>query len=394
MQHDLRFDFVGAARVRSACLVPFTVRFGRLVTLLVLLSAQTQLVDDFEGSLLRIDVPPGVWFGFANPRANVSMQVAGGCGYGGNACLRLTDRASSAGAENSLIVTSELSGAGRQRSRFWFRPTIDSPGIQMAFAFISINSGISTAVESVYFFANRQLGIQCWDGLSIPTIPSTRVPAPTGWMLVELATEGVGTNNGQCALALNGVEVARQTGLNWSGRSYNGHALGQNYGERSFTGALDYDNYRISRSPIPSRITLSANPASATTAECREVTIEFHESFAAATVPLIDQASVTFFDDNNMPIPAALGDCLMATVNTQPIAVMAGRDTARIRLRPTRATSELRVAESDLVGITVPWNVVVATTPDAGQQPTDAGQTDAGQTDAGQTDGRRRRGRL
>ncbi len=344
------------------------------------LAAGERFVADFEGPLLKTDMPAGVWDALNVWPGSVQSLTPLAATRGLNG-LRIDDQSNAPGPGDSTAVYALLSGPAMTQAqlRLRFRPTSSSQegSVVIAQALSAAANRRSLCDLSLVFpEALLTLGGDSRSGSFTTTDSGVRLDG--GSVLLECLLRGLGTDAGERSLYVDGERVVLEP-VDFSGLALNEVAIGEPYSEdRRFVGHLDFDDVRLADRMQASRLTLDAGRTALDEGACAAVQLAVTDSEGAlAGLPYAAVLSSTVAG------AALYGDsaCSVALAN---VSLTLEQTTEVVFLRAGSAAQlTFSVSFPDLVGITLVLPIRL-----------DGGSTDAGTTDAGSPDGGSRGGAL
>jgi len=236
--------------------------------------------DDFESGTLSgwsaLDVVPGVTFA-ADPAA------AHRGAYG----ARLVDSDADAGAATTQGQLSQTLNplTGAVYARFWMR--LSSSNDQGSFIKVSQLQGtasLSTLTELAVNYPGTELSFDSFDFSSnVETSQHTGRRLDAGeWHLFEFDIEGMGTADGGSRLWLDGDPMGQYAGVNWTGATISQFTLGECWGDPAWAGTLDFDDPRLSATPLASTLVLTPATLNPRVNDCVPVGVGLKDSVAGA----------------------------------------------------------------------------------------------------------------
>ncbi len=351
------------SRVSWPGAVVYSVRVLKLGLLLIASAAfaQTEFADGFEGQLLTSDVPSGQW-DTLNPGAiSTPLSLEAAAAHRGTKGLRATDTVSvpsTVGTGSSL--QKRVLGFGNQFIRFWFRGTPDTDSTQaVAIAMIQADTVVDTVAEFYFEGGGRKLFVRAFDRMAAVATSSMQVDLDTsGWHLLELSAENMGTANGVVSASVDGIERVTLRNLDWNGTAFKDLLIGEPFVDgHGYTGTLDFDDYRGSLSPLASRLALTLPIQPIAFGECVNATAQLNSSRNT-------QIGATEAVDLQLTSP---GLQFGATCNSIGSAVVmpAGASTVSFAMRAVVAgTQQVSVSTTDFIGTS--GLVTVVDGPDGG----------------------------
>ena len=343
-----------------------------------------ELAHDVETfTLLATDSPPGPWTGIYAPIAANRIDAGAVAAHRGSFGIRAIDAVGTGNADTEIRLFYNLTArTGDTHLRAWVRlATSNGLGRLVIIQVSSVNTAL------LDFIVPGTGGVELGGFTSTGYVFSAPGPSVSdgGWHLVEVSLLGVGTMSGRMVGWVDGRD-AGVSARNWQGYSYDNIGIGEPWSsDRSFIGAIDFDDVRISTRPHASRLgveALGTIPAGA----CRPLRISLHDSNGnLARAPYGFDAGV-WATGGPLTIAGDPGCLLPAT--TADFAPDAS--TALVYVRGTSPASVLvESAYEDLLSGSAPLIVsgfVDAGAGDGGSAVADGG-VDGGAADAGQDGG-------
>ncbi len=345
----------------------------------LIVTGQVALQDDFEGTLLESDVPPGVWSYLANGEKPSNLSVNTAAAHAGRSGLRVTDSDVSDGSGVLKSLGKSFTGTGNQFVRTWFRIAAASTSIDSYYSILMIHgsSTIKTAAEVVYLPLRNELSLNCFDRMSNEAGVRTRVVLTGGWNLIELEVKNLGSSNGVCALTLNGTEIQRTQNIDWGGLTFTQLIMGMAFADFQPQAVFDFDSYRASPAAMASRISLNPLTPSVAVGQCAKMRVQLVDSKGQpAPVPQTVSLSLS---SPGADIGMNCGEALSS------VTLSAASPQVEVFVRPKSAGQKAISATN--IDYLPTSTTIDATEEDAGFTPMDAGPGDSGlMVDAGGSD--------
>ncbi|MBK7857663.1 MAG: hypothetical protein IPJ65_03335 [Archangiaceae bacterium] len=204
-------------------------------------AAGPTLTDDFEsGSLSRWSIYP--------LGGGVSAAPNPASAHRGDAGVRITDNDAATTGGQQLSLARDLTAVtGDYHVRFWYRmPAVASSVSGFTIAQL-LTPGSSVVAAANVLSEGSRIGISGGANGDFTQSIGNKVMGDGQWHLVELSVLRLGTVNGQRRLWVDGVLETEATNLDWMTTSYvpDKVTIGEPFaGNKSFTGVLDYDDFR------------------------------------------------------------------------------------------------------------------------------------------------------
>lgn len=257
--------------------------------------------SDFEAPPpSQAGVPPAPWDRFAaNPDARLTIGVGEEAAHRGMRGLRVVDNSTTTSTVTSAVGQG-VQAFFRERTqdfhfRSWVRvetPTAGAGSTTLVLIHAATNSAnINSLLDVVFAGSTRRIVLS---GPHISTTDPTQFvytdatasrPLAPGWHLLELSILGLNSASGQRVMWLDGVEVARQQNLNFTGVGVYQLTLGYpTSDQKEFVGTASFDDVRFDELPLANRFALSIGGEGS----CRPVTVAFRSASGAAAAPIED----------------------------------------------------------------------------------------------------------
>jgi hypothetical protein len=301
-------------------------------------AASSLFADDFEGgTLLKTDTPAGQWDVLVAPVAVNSLTPSPLAAHRGRLGLRQIDADGQTGVGNENHLQADLATPSPSvYLRFWSRSTHYDAGEYFlgAMVMVPVPVPFSGTGQAETFQLDPVLDRFASGGFSADASYNfgyTDAGDVTRWRLFEGAMLGLGTDAGTRVLWLDGVEVIRLSGIDWSGERFGGLNFGEYYGDLQYRGTLDFDDVRIDTAPPATRFEVTASDL--TVGRCTPIGVALrHASGATASAPyplsadlLVSGAAAQLFSDVSCSQPLSAA------------AFAAGQTDAPVYVRATAA---------------------------------------------------------
>jgi hypothetical protein len=387
-----RVPDLGSARrevMRSAPMRGYRLRVAILLACIAApASASSELSDDFEsGQLFASD--GGAWDGYGYVRTGMTLAANASATHRGNLGLRVTDTDPSTDAGPGTYLTRAFSApaSGAIYLRFWVRVAPDSTSGNGTFFLSGLFDGIGLSAASGVV----SLIVDGFDGTNTYYRYNAGAMTPSDWHLIEATSAGLGTT-GTAQLRIDGQTVLWSPTINRSGTSPGNVWFGVSWADRyDFTGLIDFDDLRVSASPLASAFSISGPLAGMQVGDCVPLALQlldFDGGVAPAPYPFLaalQSDGGTFHGDVQ---------CASVTAMTSATFTAGAAQSMAVWFRPTAAGQvALGVQYTDFLPaaatVTVAPRDAGAAGGDAGEDAgatLDAGLGDAGAGDSGQAD--------
>jgi hypothetical protein len=240
-------------------------------------SATELLSDDFEeGSLAK-------WQCASCERPPSSVRISPLAAHRGTKGFRLDDAENSAGAGSGASAYVDLGARPNLYARTWVRLTQtnavgDSMLLDVFASTVNLNNVyLETSGSLLTLAGDKKPGL-------VSRSPTSATLSDGNWHLLEAAATGGGTANGARTLWLDGVQLAAESGLDWTSAAWiaNTFALGQAWSvNRQFVGTVDFDDVRVSDAPLASRWVLVPAAQPVEEGACVPLEVELQDSLGA-----------------------------------------------------------------------------------------------------------------
>jgi hypothetical protein len=232
--------------------------------LLVALPALAQPVsfwDDVEsGTVVVGENPPGKWDSRRNLRPGVTIEASRQAAHRGSFGLRLVDPEVLAGGGVTGSVDHLFAhDAGTVALRAWIRVSSSNDAGGFHPILVHGNTPNSTVVEAIVSYPGALLRVQVFDrpGNSHSTGRTTPLTEEQ-WHLIEVWAEGLDSDAGRAGVLVDGADAGVTDGIDWAGIQVQRLLLGASWGDRLFTGTIDFDDIRIGDSLGAASLSLEA----------------------------------------------------------------------------------------------------------------------------------------
>ena len=344
--------------------------------------AQLTLADDFDGS-------DGGWDTVSVPFPEQAVELDAGAAVSGALGLQFVDFHSDAGANTvgtGPALGRYFDGVGDQFVRTWWRVSPQTgDDVNISFIDLLADSAFGTAVEVKWNPSTSSIFNICFDRSGAFVSPLASFPLDAGFHLIETSGRNMGSANGLCQLAIDGVLVESKA-VDFSAEGWELLTIGPVYGEYAWTGVMQFDSVIAGPTPAPSRLELASTGPLAV-GVCEYVQLVMRESFSggAASLPWptrieLQVQGADVFADQQCAMPVT--------------SFVAPPDVAyhSFYVRPTQRSVSVIARSTELMPVTFQVAVEPAPPPDAG---VDAGVEhdgglDGGPVDAGADGGERR----
>lgn len=322
-----------------------------------LASAQVTLADDFDGA-------DAGWDLFAEPFPGQTVRLEAAAAVSGALGLQFDDQHSDAGSGNGPAIGRFFDGVGDQFVRAWWRVTPQTGADQnISFVDLLADSAFGTAVEVKWNPSTSSVFNICFDGAGQFVAPLASFPLDAGFHLIEASGRNMGTANGQCQLAIDGVLVETKP-VDFSAERWALLTIGPVYGEYAWTGTMHFDSVIAGPTPAPSRLELFGTGPLAL-GVCEYVKLTMTESFTngPATLPWPTQVDLQVLGAETFSDPAC-------TVPATTIVAPADVAYVRFYVRPDSLSLSVIARSPELMPLAFQSTV--------DPEPPDAGPPDAG----------------
>ena len=272
--------------------------------------------DVESGRTLVNDVPPGCFNTLVAPYLQSTIGASASAAHRGNFGLRLIDGEAGTGAAADTSVFDD--GAplfGDFHARTWVRVVSANALGLPVFAQFTNGTGSSPSLLDVKMRPDFTLTIAGFAS----DAGYSEVVADAGlrlgvWQLLQLSVTGVGSADGGRWLWLDGVQVAQQRGVDFSGTRLpvGRFALGEPYVDgREWLGTVDFDDIRTAGVPLATRFSLSLPVDGGFVGECLPLDVQLRAAFGdglAVTGELLQVAldagtAASLFGDLSCALP-------------------------------------------------------------------------------------------
>ncbi|QRK08840.1 hypothetical protein JQX13_01310 [Archangium violaceum] len=308
--------------------------------------------DDFEtGTLRTSDTPAGRWDSTGASSPNTLTNGTAGA-HRGQYGLTVVDRTSNAGSQaNANVVRDPLTTELHVRT--WLRlRAVSTPGSMVVLQALPARLELRLlAPGPIWELAGRNGA----DQSTYVSIHGSRVEEER-WYLVEFSAWGLGTNAGEAKLWVDGVEQGVFSGRDWRGTNYlmSRLVVGEPWADAgNFIGSIDFDDVRVSATPMASRLELRRPVGAGDSSGCVAVDVSLRSSATGAPAPApytmevalaVTEGAGRFHVDAacGFPVPGAL--------------LLAGASEQRVYFRPggTGGKATVKATHPDFLSATLP----------------------------------------
>ncbi|WP_257459586.1 LamG-like jellyroll fold domain-containing protein [Archangium lipolyticum] len=341
--------------------------------------------DDFEtGTLRASEIPAGRWsvVGASSPNALSNGAVGAHRGQYG---LTVVDRTNASTPDSEASVSSDERAplSSEFFVRAWMRlRDVSTPGSLVALQALPVQ--VELRLRSQSAGPVWELAVMTGASRTYVSFFGSRVEADR-WHLVEFSASGLGTRSGEARLWVDGVEQGTGvSGRDWTDPSYvmKRVVMGEPWADsRTFTGTLDFDDVRVSATPMASRLVLRWPVDAATSSGCIPLEVSLRSSATGAPAPAPYETEVA------LAVTAGAGGFHSDEACKSPVPGMllpTGASERRVYFRPggTGGTAMLAASHPDFLPATL--EVVGGGAPDGDPDEDPAGPwtTDLGCTSA------------
>ncbi|WNG49846.1 hypothetical protein F0U60_41315 [Archangium minus] len=302
------------------------------------------------------DTPEGRWDSTGASSPNTLTSGTAGA-HRGQYGLTVVDRTSNAGSQaNANAVRDALTQEFFIRT--WLRlRNVSTPGSMVVLQALPAKVELRLlAPGPIWELAGRNGS----DQATYVSFHGSRVEEER-WYLVEIHARGLGTAAGEARLWVDGVEQGALSGRDWRGTNYvmNRLVVGEPWADKGeFIGTLDFDDVRVSTTPMASRLELRRPGDGETSSGCIAVDVSLQSSVSEAPAPApytmmvalaVTEGAGRFHMDAacRFPVPGAL--------------LRAGASEQRVYFRPggTGGTATVKATHLDFLSATLPLEGLV-----------------------------------
>ncbi|WP_157774873.1 LamG-like jellyroll fold domain-containing protein [Melittangium boletus] len=307
--------------------------------------------DDFEtGTLRTSDTPAGRWDDAAATSPNTLASGAAGA-HRGRYGLTVTDRTSNPGSLASASVEPGAPLSSEFHVRTWLRlRAVSASGsvvaVQALPALVELRL---LAPEPTW-----ELAVRNGSGRTYVSLHGSRVEAER-WYLVEFSARGLGTTAGEARLWVDGVEQGVLSGRDWrdAANVLDRLVVGEPWSDTgTFVGSLDFDDVRVSTSPMASRLGLQRPQDTGASSGCIPMDVSLRDSATGAPAPAPYETEVAL-----STVAGAGGfhaDAACGTPSGRAL-LAAGTSERRVYFRPggTAGTARVEASHPDFLSATL-----------------------------------------
>ncbi len=311
--------------------------------------AAPEFADDFElGGLTPTTNPMGRWTQITSLQGGNMLSASRQSARRGNFGLLCVDGQLQSGAGNEGQLSRTLTArTGDRYVRAWFR--LRASNNQGNVDVLAIESDAANNQNITFLRLTNPGAVLHHSVYSAPgygNFPTSISFGLGSWYLIEAAVTGVGTPTGTSRFWVDGTLVSTRTDLDWTGLQLLDVSTAVVFSaDRRFTGTMDWDDFRVSATPMASRLSLSG-PASASTGECVPFTVTSVSSIGAET-PADENLDLGFMQSG---LTASLHSDAACQQPLGAIEIPADTSAATLYLRSTSpGTLDLTATHSDLL---------------------------------------------
>lgn len=308
-------------------------------------AASDWFADDFEtGTLVAEDSPAGRWDDAVPISPNTLASGTAGA-HRGRYGFTVVDRASVSGSQASInVLRASLTSEFHMRS--WLRMrAVGTEGN------VVLMQGLPMLVELRLVLLpglRWELAARNGSGRTYVSLHGSDVVADR-WYLVEFGVRGLGTTSGEARLWVDGIEQ----GTALTGRDFRDAAnvlerviVGEPWSDTgAFTGSFDFDDVRVSASPMASRLGLQRPVAASESSGCLAVDVSLRASATGALAPAPYDVEVALAVNGGAGDFHADADCKDSLVR---VVLPTGTSERRVHFRPTDPEATVTVGASNV----------------------------------------------